>query len=127
LLRIADFRALRQDESERSLAYGYDAELRLGAHPEFGLDRHDGADDPCPAHSLAFATCEFEPDDVRSLLFIGDSFVWARCEAGERFTDLPARPAPAVSDRERRRVRLRNRPEYLWLQRIWDSVRRRPS
>jgi GDSL-like Lipase/Acylhydrolase family len=124
LLRVADFRELRQDPSERSLAYGYDSEL--GWVPTPGavstvttartiLARHN---------SLGFRDIEFKPDGRPVMLFLGDSFVWGvDAEANERFTDLLRDRLPEFQTVNAGVSGYGTDQEYLWLRRIWPSVR----
>jgi hypothetical protein len=89
LLRVADFRALRQDESERSLAYGYDAELGWVPSTNSVSTVTTARTIHAQHNSLGFRDVEFQPDGRPVVLFIGDSFVsGVGAEAGERFTDL---------------------------------------
>jgi len=124
LLRIADFRALRQDESERSLAYGYDAELGWAPTPNSVSTVTTARTIHARHNSLGFRDVEFEPDGRPVMLFIGDSFVWGvDAEAGERFTDLLRDRLPQFQIVNAGVSGYGTDQEYLWLQRIWDSVR----
>jgi hypothetical protein len=124
LLRVADFRELRQDASERSLAYGYDAELGWVPIPNSVSTVTTARTIHAQHNRLGFRDIEFEPDGRPAMLFIGDSFVWGvDAEANERFTDLLRRKLPQFSIVNAGVSGYGTDQEYLWLQRIWSSVR----
>jgi hypothetical protein len=124
LLRVADFRALRQDESERSLAYGYDAELGWVPTPNSVSTVTTARTIHARHNSLGFRDIEFEPDGRPVMLFVGDSFVWGvDAKAGERFTDLLRDRLPQFQIVNAGVSGYGTDQEYLWLQRIWSSVR----
>jgi hypothetical protein len=124
LLRVADFRELRQDASERSLAYGYDAELGWAPIPNSVATVTTSWTIHAKHNSLGFRDIEFRPDGRPVMLFIGDSFVWGvDAEANGRFTDL-------LRDRLTQFVIVNagvsgygTDQEYLWLKRIWPKIR----
>src|ERR1700759_2472962 len=123
-LRIADFRELRQDSSERSLAYAYDAELGWSPIPNSVTTVTTAWTIHAAHNSLGFRDIEFNPDGRPVMLFIGDSFVWGvDAEAKQRFTDL-------LRDRMTRFLIVNagvsgygTDQEYLWLKRIWPNLR----
>jgi GDSL-like lipase/acylhydrolase family protein len=124
LLRVADFRELRQDASERSLAYGYDSELgwvpRPGSVSTVTTERTIHA----RHNALGFRDIEFKPDGRPVMLFLGDSFVWGvDAEAGERFTDILRGKLPEFQTVNAGVSGYGTDQEYLWLRRIWPSVR----
>jgi hypothetical protein len=124
LLRVADFRALRQDESERSLAYGYDPELGWVPAANSVSTVTTARTIHARHNSLGFRDIEFQPDGRPVMLFIGDSFVWGvDAEAGERFTDLLRSRLPQFQIVNAGVSGYGTDQEYLWLQRIWNSVR----
>jgi hypothetical protein len=124
LLRVADFRALRQDASERSLAYGYDAELGWVPSANSVSTVTTVRTIHAQHNSLGFRDAEFQPDGRPIMLFIGDSFVWGvDAEAGERFTDLLRDRLPQFQIVNAGVSGYGTDQEYLWLQRIWSSVR----
>ncbi len=107
LLRVADFRGLRQDASERSLSYGYDAELGWVPVPGSVSTVTTARTIHAKHNSLGFRDIEFKPDGRPVMMFLGDSFVWGvDAEASERFTDILRNKLPGFSNRQRRRVRL---------------------
>ncbi len=124
LLRIADFRALRQDASERSLSYGYDAELGWVPTPGSVSTVTTARTIHAQHNSLGFRDIEFKPDGRPVMLFIGDFFVWGvDAEANERFTDILRQDLPEFQTVNAGVSGYGTDQEYLWLQRIWGSVR----
>jgi len=124
LLRMADFRELRQDASERSLAYGYDAELGWAPIPNSVSTVTTARAIHATHNSLGFRDIEFSPDGRPVMLFIGDSFVWGvDAEANERFTDLLRSRLTQFAIVNAGVSGYGTDQEYLWLQRIWPKVR----
>jgi hypothetical protein len=124
ILRVADFRELREGVSERSLSYQYDAEL--GWLPIPGSNSAVTNTRTVQAHhnSLGLRDDEFTLDAQPTIMFLGDSFVWGLdAEAGERFSEL-LKPrilnykilAAGVSG-------YGTDQEYLLLQKLWPKVR----
>jgi hypothetical protein len=123
LLRVADFRELRQDFSERSLAYGYDAELGWAPVPNSVSTVTTARTIHASHNSLGFRDVEFKPDERPVMLFIGDSFVWGvDAEAAERFTDLLRDRLPQYQIVNAGVSGYGTDQEYLWLKRIWPEV-----
>ena len=124
LLRVADFRELRQDASERSLAYGYDAELGWAPIPNSVSTVTTARTIHATHNSLGFRDIEFSPDGRPVMLFIGDSFVWGvDAEANERFTDLLRNKLTQFTIVNAGVSGYGTDQEYLWLKRIWPKVR----
>lgn len=124
LLRVADFRELRQDASERSLAYGYDAELGWAPIPNSVSTVTTARTIHATHNSLGFRDVEFSPDGRPVMLFIGDSFVWGvDAEANERFTDLLRNKLTRFTIVNAGVSGYGTDQEYLWLKRIWPKVR----
>jgi hypothetical protein len=124
LLRVADFRELRQDASERSLAYGYDAELGWAPIPNSVSTVTTARTIHATHNSLGFRDVEFSPDGRPAMLFIGDSFVWGvDAEANERFTDLLRNKLTQFTIVNAGVSGYGTDQEYLWLKRIWPKVR----
>ena len=124
LLRIADFRELRQDASEQSLAYGYDAELGWTPVPNSVSTVTTARTIHATHNSLGFRDIEFSPDGRPVMLFIGDSFVWGvDAEADERFTDLLRNKLTQFTIVNAGVSGYGTDQEYLWLKRIWPKVR----
>jgi hypothetical protein len=123
MLRLADFRALRQDASERSLTYGYDAELGWAPIPHSASTVTTARTIHAAHNSLGFRDIEFQRDGRPVALFIGDSFVWGvDAEANERFTDLLRAKLPQFAIVNAGVSGYGTDQEYLWLKRIWPSV-----
>ena len=100
VLRVADFRELREGVSERSLSYRYDAELGWA---------------PIPNSSSV--------DAKPTILFLGDSFVWGLdAEADERFTDLLKLKIPDHKILAAGVSGYGTDQEYLLLKRLWPKV-----
>ena len=124
LLRVADFRGLRQDASERSLSYGYDAELGWVPIPGSASTVTTARTIHAQHNSLGFRDVEFQPDGRPVMMFLGDSFVWGvDAEANERFTDILRTKLPEYQTVNAGVSGYGTDQEYLWLQRIWSSVR----
>src|SRR6201995_4966710 len=124
LLRIADFRELRQDSSERSLAYAYDAELGWSPIPNSVTTVTTAWTIHAAHNSLGFRDIEFNPDGRPVMLFIGDSFVWGvDAEAKQRFTDLLRDKLTQFTIVNAGVSGYGTDQEYLWLKRIWATVR----
>lgn len=124
LLRVADFRELRQDASERSLAYGYDAELGWAPIPNSVTTVTTARTIHATHNSLGFRDVEFSPDGRPVMLFIGDSFVWGvDAEANERFTDLLRNKLTQFAIVNAGVSGYGTDQEYLWLKRIWPKLR----
>ena len=123
LLRLANFRELRQDLSERSLTYGYDAELGWAPVPNSASTVTTARTIHASHNSLGFRDTEFNPDGRQVMLFIGDSFVWGvDAEAGERFTDLLRARLPQYQTVNAGVSGYGTDQEYLWLKRIWPKI-----
>jgi hypothetical protein len=123
LLRLANFRELRQDLSERSLTYGYDAELGWAPVPNSASTVTTARTIHASHNSLGFRDIEFEPDGRPVMLFVGDSFVWGvDAEAGERFTDLLRERLPQYQTVNAGVSGYGTDQEYLWLNRIWPEI-----
>jgi lysophospholipase L1-like esterase len=123
LLRVADFRELRRDFSERSLTYGYDAELGWAPVPNSVSTVTTARTIHASHNSLGFRDVEFKPDERPVMLFIGDSFVWGvDAEANERFTDLLRDRLPHYQIVNAGVSGYGTDQEYLWLKRIWPKI-----
>jgi len=123
LLRLANFRELRQDLSERSLTYGYDAELGWSPVPNSASTVTTARTIHARHNSLGFRDIEFKPDGRPVMLFVGDSFVWGvDAEAGERFTDLLRQRLPQYQTVNAGVSGYGTDQEYLWLNRIWPKI-----
>jgi len=123
LLRVADFRELREGVNERSLSYRHDAELGWFPAPNSSSTVTNARTFRVQHNSLGLRDIEPAPDIRPAILFLGDSFVWGvDAEADERFSDLlRARisshriVAAGVSG-------YGTDQEYLLLQRLWPKI-----
>ncbi len=124
ILRVADFRVLREGSSERSLTYRYDAELGWAPVPNSSSVVTTARTIHAQHNSLGFRDIEFQPDVRPTMLFIGDSFVWGvDAEVGERFTDLLQGRLPNQHIVNAGVSGYGTDQEYLLLQRIWPTIR----
>jgi hypothetical protein len=124
LLRVADLRMLREGASERSLTYGYDAELGWAPIPNSSSVVTTVRTIHVQHNSLGFRDAEFKPDDRPTVLFVGDSFVWGvDAEAHERFTDLLRNRLSRLNIVNAGVSGYGTDQEYLLLQRIWPAIR----
>jgi hypothetical protein len=123
LLRLANFRELRQDFSERSLTYGFDPELGWAPVPHSASTVTTARTIHASHNSLGFRDIEFKPDGRPVMLFVGDSFVWGvDAEANERFTDLLRERLPQYQTVNAGVSGYGTDQEYLWLNRIWPEI-----
>jgi len=123
-LRLADLRVLRQDTSERSLAYDYDAELGWKPVANSVSVVTTARTIHARHNSLGFRDIEYRPDGKPPILFVGDSFVWGvDAEAGERFTDLLRERMIGYSILNAGVSGYGTDQEFIWLKRIWSDVR----
>jgi len=123
LLRIADFRELRDSLSGQSLGYNYDAELGWAPVPN-SSSRVTGARLFHVRHnSLGLRDAEFGLDSKPTIMFLGDSFVWGSdSEAEERFTDLLKPRIPGYKILAAGVAGYGTDQEYLLLKRLWSKV-----
>jgi hypothetical protein len=123
VLRVADFRELREGVNERSLSYRHDAELGWFPAPNSSSVVANARTFHVQHNSLGLRDIELAPDARPTIMFLGDSFVWGLdAEADERFSDLlRARisshkiVAAGVSG-------FGTDQEYLLLQRLWPKT-----
>ncbi|QAU44526.1 SGNH/GDSL hydrolase family protein [Bradyrhizobium guangzhouense] len=124
VLRIADFRELRDGVSERSLSYAYDAELGWAPVPGSTSVVTNARTIHASHNSLGLRDEEFIPDARPTIMFLGDSFVWGLdVEAGERFSELLK---PRMTDYKILAAGVSGYgtdQEFLLLQRLWPKVK----
>lgn len=124
VLRVADFRELREEASERSLAYRYDAELGWEPVPNSTSVVTTARTIHAQHNSLGLRDVEFVRDATPTILFIGDSFVWGvDAEAPERFTDLIRSRISGYKVLNAGVSGYGTDQEYLFLQRLWPKVK----
>jgi hypothetical protein len=124
VLRIVDFRELRETLSETSLAYDFDAELgwlpvpgSVGTVETFRTTHYKH-------NSFGLRDEEFKLDEKPTILFLGDSFVWGLdSEADERFTDLLKPRIPDYKILAAGVSGFGTDQEYLLLQKLWPKVK----
>lgn len=88
-LRVIDFHVLRQDAAERTLTYGYDAEIGWLPTPNSSASVTTARTIQVQHNSLGLRDIELRAVAQPRILFIGDLFVWGvDAQANERFTDL---------------------------------------
>ena len=124
LLRVCDFRELREGLDERSLGYKYDADLGWVPKPGSTSMVTNARTVHARHNSLGLRDDEFRLDDKPTILFLGDSLVWGLdSEPGERFSDLLKSKirdykilAAGVSG-------YGTDQEYLLLRRLWPQVK----
>ena len=123
-LRISDFRELRDVLSEKSLSYGYDAELGWAPVPNSSSQFTTFRTTHFKHNSLGLRDEEFSLDTKPTIMFLGDSFVWGLdSEADERFTDLLK---PKITDYKILAAGVSGYgtdQEYLLLKRLWPKVK----
>jgi hypothetical protein len=124
VLRIADFKELRETLSERTLNYGYDAELGWLPEPNSSGQIVTFRTTHFKHNSLGLRDEEFSVDAKPTILFLGDSFVWGLdSEADERFTELLKPKLPDYKVLAAGVAGYGTDQEYLLLKRLWPKVR----
>jgi hypothetical protein len=124
LLRIADFRELRDSLSEQSLKYDYDSELGWAPAPNSSGTLVTFRTTHYKHNSLGLRDDEFTLDAKPTILFLGDSFVWgADSEVTERFSDMLKAALPAYRILAAGVAGYGTDQEYLLLQRLWPKVK----
>ncbi|MET0707812.1 MAG: SGNH/GDSL hydrolase family protein [Tardiphaga sp.] len=123
VLRVADFRELREGVDERSLNYRYDAELGWSPAPNSSSVVTNARTFQARHNSLGLRDIEFVPDARPTILFLGDSFVWGLdAEADERFSDLLRRRISSHKIVAAGVSGFGTDQEYLLLQRLWPKI-----
>jgi len=123
VLRVADFRELREGVSERSLSYRYDAELGWAPAPGSSSIVANARTIHAQHNSLGLRDIEFSPDARPTIMFLGDSFVWGLdVEAGERFTELLRTRISSHKIVAAGVSGYGTDQEYLLLQRLWPKI-----
>jgi hypothetical protein len=124
VLRVADFRELREGITERSLGYRYDTELGWEPIPNSSSVVTNARTIHAQHNSLGLRDIEFTPDAEPTIMFLGDSFVWGLdAEADERFTELLRPRLPGYKVMAAGVSGYGTDQEYLLLQRLWPRVR----
>jgi hypothetical protein len=124
VLRITDFRELRDTLIERSLGYDYDAELGWAPIPETSSVMTTFRTTHFKLNSLGLRDDEFTLDAKPTILFLGDSFVWGLdSESGERFSELLKPRIPSHKILAAGVAGYGTDQEYLLLKRLWPKIR----
>jgi hypothetical protein len=124
VLRVADFRELRESSNERSLSYRYDRELGWVPAPNSGSSVTNARTVHVQHNSLGLRDIELAGDGRPAILFLGDSFVWGLdAEANERFSDLLRARISSHQILAAGVSGYGTDQEYLLLQRLWPKVR----
>lgn len=124
VLRVADFRELRETLTERSLAYDYDPELGWMPQPGSAATVETFRTTHYKHNSLGLRDEEFKADGRPAILFLGDSFVWGLdSEAEERFSDLLKPRIPDYRILAAGVSGYGTDQEYLLLQKLWPKVK----
>src|ERR1700687_4412189 len=124
VLRVADFRELRETLAERSLAYDYDAELGWAPVPNSSSIIKTFRTTHYKHNSLGLRDEEFSLDAKPTVMFLGDSFVWGLdSEADERFTELLKPKIPDYKILAAGVSGYGTDQEYLLLRRLWPKVK----
>ena len=124
LLRVADFKELRETLSEDSLKFGYDAELGWAPVPNSSSTITTFRTTHFKHNSLGLRDEEFSLDTKPTIMFVGDSFVWGLdSEADERFSDLLKSRIPDYKILAAGVSGYGTDQEYLLLKRLWPKVK----
>jgi len=123
VLRIVDPRIFREDRTERSLTHDYDAELGWAPIPHSSSVVSTERTIHAEHNSLGFRDIEFVRDARPTMLFLGDSLVWASdAEANERFTEVLRSRISNYTIVNAGVSGFGTDQEYLWLQRLWPVI-----
>lgn len=123
-LRVADFRELREGLTERSLSYGYDAELGWAPVPNSSSLVTTARTVHFKHNSLGLRDQEFSLDAKPTIMFLGDSFVWGLdSETDERFSELLKPEIPDYKILAAGVAGYGTDQEYLLLKRLWPKVK----
>lgn len=124
MLRVADFRELRETLSETSLAYDFDAEIGWMPVPGSAGTVKSFRTTHYKHNSLGLRDEEPSADGKPTIVFLGDSFVWGLdSEADERFSDVLKSRMPDYKILAAGVSGFGTDQEYLLLQRIWPKVK----
>jgi hypothetical protein len=123
VLRLADFRMLREGTTERSLGYRYDAELGWAPTPNSSSVVTNARTIHAQHNGVGLRDIAFTRDTRPAILFLGDSFVWGLdAEADERFTDLLRTRLTSHQIVNAGVSWYGTDQEYLLLKRLWPKV-----
>ena len=124
VLRVADFRELRETLSEGSLGYGYDPEIGWAPVPNSSSVFTGARTFHIKHNSLGLRDEEFSLNSRPTIMFLGDSFVWGfDSEVGERFSDLLKPKIPDYNILAAGVAGYGTDQEYLLLKRLWPKIK----
>jgi len=124
VLRVADFRELRESSNERSLKFQYDAELGWIPVPNSSSVITTFRTTHFKHNGLGLRDQEFVLDAKPTIMVLGDSFVWGLdSEADERFTELLKPRIPDYKILAAGVSGYGTDQEYLLLKRLWPKVK----
>ena len=124
VLRIADFRELRETLSELTLGVDWDVDLGWAPKPVTEGTITSFRTTHFKHNSLGLRDEEFPTDARPSIVFVGDSYVWGLdSEADERFSDLLKKKLPDYKIQAAGVSGYATDQELLLLQRIWPKVK----
>ncbi len=124
VLRVANFRELRETLSERTLNHAYDAELGWSPVPNSSGEIETFRTTHYHHNSLGLRDDPFTLDSKPTIMFLGDSFVWGLdSEQDERFTELLKPKIPDYKILAAGVSGYGTDQEYLLLKRLWPKVK----
>jgi hypothetical protein len=124
VLRVADFRELRETLSELTLGVDWDVDLGWAPKPGSSGIISSFRTTHFKHNSLGLRDEEFVPDARPTIVFVGDSYVWGLdSEAEERFSDLLKKRLPDYKIQAAGVSGYATDQELLLLQRIWPKVK----
>ena len=124
LLRVVDFRELRETASERALTYKHDPELGWMPRENSQAVVTTARTIHVKHNTLGLRDVEFSLDGSPTIMFLGDSFVWGvDAEADERFTDLLRGQISGYTILNAGVSGFGTDQEYLLLKRLWPQTR----
>ena len=124
VLRVADFRELRESTNGQSLKFAYDAELGWLPEANSSSTITTFRTTHFKHNSLGLRDDEVTPNGKPTIMFLGDSFVWGLdSEANERFTELLKPRYPDHNILAAGIPGYGTDQEYLLLKRLWPKVR----
>jgi hypothetical protein len=124
LLRIADFRELRENPAGTTVGVDYDVDLGWAPVPGSAGTITSFRTTHYKHNSLGLRDGEFSLDARPTIVFVGDSYVWGLdSEAEERFSDLLKSRLPDYKIQAAGVSGYGTDQQYLLLQRIWPKVK----
>lgn len=124
-MRAVDLRFLREGQRPGySIAYNYDPELGWSPIPNSKATFVGQRTITIAHNSLGLRDIEPDRTGKKTILFLGDSFVWGYdVEANERFTDRLRQELPEQSIVNAGVSGYGTDQQYLLLRRLWDRIK----